>query len=159
MINQRKLLTAAVISIAISGIYGCGQDTDTEKASSTPMPAASPAPEPVITSVPPKSPAEPAMKMVEESAENMSATEPQADTSLVDEATSLIEKVKEYIANNDFDLAKSTLDKLAGMRSMLPDSFQSQIDSLQNLLSTQQAAAEGASSMEAMKDQMPSLGK
>ena len=117
-----RLVAAATIAIVIIGLWGCDQDKGADKSASSTTPS--------IT-MPEK---------VEATSNKMKESAKEAETLVVDEAMSLIEEVKEYQASNDLHLAGQTLEKLAGMRSMLPESLQSQIDSLQSLLTTQKAA-------------------
>ena len=150
---KNNLLTLTVLSIAMTGLWGCSEDTAPEQTFSTPTPSVT-MPEKAEASM-----MESAKEAVQESAGQMAEAASESMDPAIEEAKSLIEKVKEYIANSDFDLAGKTLEQLAGMKSMLPESLQGQIDSLQQLLSTQKTASEGAASMDAMKDKMPAIGQ
>ncbi|TNF98958.1 MAG: hypothetical protein EP297_06810 [Gammaproteobacteria bacterium] len=153
---KRQLVTTAAVAIAITGLWGCESDTGADKAVAPPPVKSAPMPVKVETAT--KSTMEPVKAAVEEVAADKSEMASEAESSMMDEAKSLIEKVKEYLANNDFDLAGQTLEKLAGMKSMLPESLQSQIDSLQSMLATQQAA-ESAVSMDELKGKIPGMGQ
>ncbi len=154
---KRQLITAT-IAIAINGLWGCDSDTGAKKAATPPAtdstPASTAMPEKVEEKT--KSMMESAVKAVEDMTGDKSEATSEADSSAMDKAKSLIEQVKEYLENNNFDLAGQTLEKLAGMKSMLPESLQSQIDSLQSMLDTQKAA-EGAPGMEALKKNIPGM--
>ncbi|MCW8964985.1 MAG: hypothetical protein OQL16_14405 [Gammaproteobacteria bacterium] len=154
---KNNLITLAVLSIAMTGLWGCSEDTVPEETFSTPTPPAVSMPEKAESSA--ATMMDSAKEAVQESSGQMTEAASESADSAIEEAKSLIEKVKEYIANNDFDLAGKTLEQLAGMKSMLPESLQGQIDSLQQLLATQKTASEGTANMDAMKDKMPGMGQ
>jgi methionyl-tRNA synthetase len=153
---KNNILTLAVLSVAMTGLWGCSEEVEPAKTFTTPTPSVS-MPEKVETDAKPMM--EAATEAVQESADQMAEAASETADSAVEEAMSLIEKVKEYIANSDFDLAGKTLEQLTAMKSMLPESVQGQIDSLEQLLATQKTASEGAASVDAMKDKMPAIGQ
>lgn len=57
------------------------------------------------------------------------------------QAETLIAKVKEYIENNDTDLAAETMEKLRAVKSSLSESVQAQIDELEQFLADAKAGA------------------
>lgn len=147
-----QLLIITAISASIMMTTGCSEDSQTDNVASPPPPA------PAASAPKTTSTMQAAAETIKEAVDDVKEVAPKIDESMVEEANSIMEQVREALANNDFDLARILLEKLAGMKSMLPESVQSQIDSLQSMLSTQQAAADGAAGMEQIKDKLPGMG-
>ncbi|MCF7993162.1 MAG: hypothetical protein K9M02_22220 [Thiohalocapsa sp.] len=60
------------------------------------------------------------------------------------QAAELIDKLKNYLAENDVDSARGILEKLAPLKESLPESLQTQIEALQRKLATMIGGAETA---------------
>jgi len=146
---KHQLLAAATIAVVITGLWGCDQDKGADQSAISTTPSTTMSEKVEATS---NQMMESAKDTVEETTTDMKKSASEAETLAVDQAMSLVEEVKEYLANNDFDLAGQTLEKLAGMKSMLPESLQSQIDSLQSLLTTQKAAVSADSDGDGVTD-------
>ncbi len=58
------------------------------------------------------------------------------------EARSLLQQVRQYLADHKMELAEKGLDQLEQMKPLLPESLQQQIASLQELFNTTKAAAD-----------------
>jgi len=58
------------------------------------------------------------------------------------QAEALIAKVKEYIENNDTDLAAETMDKLRAIKTSLSESAQAQIEQIEQMLAESKGSAE-----------------
>lgn len=67
-----------------------------------------------------------------------------ADTA-TGQAEALIAKVKEYMENNEIDLAAATMEKLRAVKASLPESAQAQIEQLEQMLSASKSGAEPTS--------------
>jgi hypothetical protein len=57
------------------------------------------------------------------------------------EASKLIEQATQYIKENKWDLAETTVTKLEGMKASLPENLQPQVDNLRKMLDAGKAAA------------------
>lgn len=64
-----------------------------------------------------------------------------ADTASA-QAEALIAKVKDYIANNEIDLAAEAMEKLQAVKASLPESAQAQIERLEQMLAGSKSGAE-----------------
>ena len=64
----------------------------------------------------------------------------------VDKAKELIQQVKDYIADSDFDLAETTMEQLRKLKDSLPQALQDEIAKLEAMLKGQQEADTPASS-------------
>jgi hypothetical protein len=58
------------------------------------------------------------------------------------QAEALIAKVKEYIENNDIDLAAETMEKLRAIKASLSESAQARIEQLEQMLAAAKGSAE-----------------
>lgn len=58
------------------------------------------------------------------------------------QAEALVAKVKEYIANNDTDLAAETMEKLRAVKASLSESVQAQIEQLEQMFADAKGSAE-----------------
>lgn len=142
---KTRTLRILAISLVISGTVGCSQETE----SVTATPAVTTGSSTIMENT---------NKSVQMEPEEMKDSSSDPDMSLVEDAQSVIKEVKEALANNDFELARILLEKLAGMKSMLPESTQDQIDALQELLAAHKTAAGNAPIMDSLKDKMPGIG-
>ena len=55
-------------------------------------------------------------------------------------AEELIDQAKEYIENNEIDLAQEVMEQLRKLKDSLPESVQAQIDNLEQMLSSASSA-------------------
>lgn len=60
------------------------------------------------------------------------------------QASELIAKVNDYLAENDLDSARGIMEKLAQLKDALPENLQAQIEALQAKLATMTGGAETA---------------
>ena len=58
------------------------------------------------------------------------------------QAEALMAKVREYIENNDIDLASETMEKLRALKASLSESAQARIDQLEQMLAAAKGSAE-----------------
>lgn len=75
-----------------------------------------------------------------EKASEMTSTAMEKGAEMADaavaQAEDLIQKAKEYIDNNQIDLAQEAMNQLRSLKDALPESLQAQIDKLEEMLSS-----------------------